>query len=140
MEEISLRDPEQDPTTEILKNVLGRSYQAYDELMQVITGQGYNLEPVWNFYKDGKAWLCKVVNKKKTVCWISVWDSYFKVAFYFTEKSAPGIYALNIEERIKTDFKQNKPVGKLLPLMFEIKNEEQIADLIRVIDYKNKIK
>ncbi|PKP08994.1 MAG: hypothetical protein CVU09_13085 [Bacteroidetes bacterium HGW-Bacteroidetes-4] len=36
----------------------------------------------WRYYNDGKAWLCKVSYKKKTVFWLSVWEAYFKVAFY----------------------------------------------------------
>ena len=50
----------------------------------------------WRYYNDGKAWLCKVVNKKKTVFWLSIWEHYFKTSFYFTEKHLESIDALNI--------------------------------------------
>ena len=32
----------------------------------------------WRYDNDGNAWLGKVVRKKKTVCWVSVWDRFFK--------------------------------------------------------------
>lgn len=85
METILLRDKEQYPAGEILMNALSDSYASFSELMAMIAGTEYRLAPEWNYYNDGKAWLCKVVYKKKTVFWLSVWDGYFQAAFYFTE-------------------------------------------------------
>lgn len=140
METIQLKDPDIAPSEEVLKNVLGESYPVYEKLMGILTGNEYGLEPVWNYYKDGKAWLCKVIYRKKTVFWLSVWEKYFKTAFYFTEKTAAGIRALEINEGIKEDFSSMEPVGKLLPLVIHMKQEEQIHDLLMVVDYKKKLK
>lgn len=49
---------------------------------------------------DGKAWLCKVVFKKKTGFWLSVWDGFFKAGFYFVERHCPGIHELEIDDSI----------------------------------------
>ena len=114
MEAPLLKDPAISPTKKVLENVLGKSYAAYEELINTI--QADNLLPSWNYYNDGKAWLCKVQFKKKTIFWLSVWDKYFKMGFYFTEKNCKGIFEMEIDEGIKKDFKEHKPVGKLLPL------------------------
>jgi hypothetical protein len=140
MEAPLLKDPAVSPTKKVLENVLGKSYSAYEELMDIIENDNYGLTPQWNYYNDGKAWLCKVQFKKKTVFWLSVWDKYFKMGFYFTEKNCKGIYELDIDDSVKKDFKERKPVGKLLPLTLVINKKQQLKDALKIIEYKKSLK
>ncbi|HNZ71178.1 MAG TPA: DUF3788 family protein [Prolixibacteraceae bacterium] len=140
MEIIQLRDPNVLPDNEIIRGFLGNSFKAFSSLMDTLSSPEWGIVANWNYYNDGKAWLCKMVHKKKTVFWLSVWDGCFKTSFYFTEKNCTGLFDLGINEDIIEDFNKNKPIGKLLPLVFEIRNEEQLYDLIKVIGYKKSIK
>lgn len=140
METQLLREQEIFPSDEVLKNVLGNIYPVYESLLNTITGSEYGLTCEWNYYNDGKSWLYKVIYKKKTVFWLSVWDGHFQIGFFFTEKHLEGIAALEIDEKIKEDFCQAKPIGKLLPMIFRIRNEGQLPDLLKVVDFKKKQK
>jgi len=140
MEEQLLRDPTTPPSEDLLRSVLKSSYPAFEEMMEVIKGAGYGLEPQWNYYKDGKAWLCKVVFKKKTVFWLSVWDGYFKAGFYFVERHCPGIHELEIDARIKQELKEARPFGTLFPVALSITGSEQVRDLLTLINYKKSLK
>lgn len=140
METPSLNDPQIFPDGKILKNTLGDSYKAYEEMIGTINGDEYGLVPQWNYYKDGKAWLCKVGYKKKTVFWLSVWDGYFKAGFYFVERHCPGVLELDIDKRIKEEFNSKKPIGTLFPLAITVTSKEQIKDLLSVINYKKGLK
>lgn len=140
METPILKDPAVSPTKKVLENALGKSYTVYEELMDTITGKNYELTPLWHYYNDGKSWLCKVQNKKKTVFWLSVWDKYFKMAFYFTEKNSEGIFALDIDENIKKGFTEHKPIGKMLPLVLAITKKAQLKDALKIIEYKKSLK
>ena len=73
----------------------------------------------WRYYQDGKAWLCKITFRKKTVVWLSAWSDCFKLGFYFTEKSGGGIPGLHIKDSIKADYLNHQPIGKLKPLVVE---------------------
>lgn len=139
-DQMLLRDPDIFPSEEVLEANLGKDvFQVYQELMIEIAEVG--LAPEWNYYRDGKAWLCKVINKKKTVFWLSVWDdNFFRTGFYFTAKNCIGIDALDINDRIKKDFSEAKSVGKLLPLILDIRKKEQLGDLLKIIDYKKSLK
>ncbi len=140
MEVQLLREQEIFPSEEVLKSVLGQVYDVWAELeMKVIQGE-FSLTLNWNYYKDGKSWLCKVSNEKKTVFWLSVWEGYFQIGFYFTEKHLDGIAALDIDEKIKEDFYKMKPVGKLLPMIFRISHKEQLIDILKVITFKKNLK
>jgi len=140
METPLLKDPDVYPSDEILRSVLKDSYPAYEETMKQIIGADHGLVPQWNYYKDGKAWLCKVGFKKKTVFWLSVWNGYFKVGFYFVERHCPGVLELDIDKSIKEDFTSKKPIGTLLPLAIEMRRKDQVSDLLKVIEYKKTLK
>jgi len=130
-----LRDAAIYPTNDVLKNVLCESYVAFETLTNSLINElGWVLE--WNYYKDGKSWLCKVCAKKKTVFWLSVWEGFFKTTFYFTEKHLEGLATLSISEQIKEDFCRMKPIGKLLPMVISIDKQEQLADLLKIIRFK----
>ena len=65
METQLLREQDVFPEKEVLKNALGDSYLIFEELMERITAPEYGLVANWNFYKDGKAWICKITFRKK---------------------------------------------------------------------------
>lgn len=81
-----------------------------------------------------------MVNGKKTVLWLSAWDGFIKTSFYFTEKTQPGVFELEIAEKIKQDFKQVDKVGKLIPLILDIDSEDRLDDLKKIILYKKSLK
>lgn len=140
MERPLLNDKETTVTREVLQKTLGKSYNVYEKMVEKITRPGYDLEIVWRFYNDGKAWLCKVINKKKTIFWLSVWDGFFKTSFYFAERHCAGIEELDIDKSIKDDLKSGKSFGTLFPVTMKISSEEQIGDLLKIVEYKKKVK
>ena len=139
-EKILLRDKEIEPSNEVLENVLGKElFNIYQEIIKIFADE-FSLEPQWQFYKDGNAWLCKVVDKKKTILWLSVWENYIKTGFYFTEKTGTGVLGLDIDNQIKEVFEVAKPIGKLIPLIIDINQQKQIKDLKEVVKYKKGLK
>ena len=139
-ETILLREKETEPTDKVLENALGKElFIIYQELIEIFTNE-FSLETQWRFYKDGKAWLCKIVYQKKTILWLSIWEGYIKTGFYFTEKTGIGVLGLDIDNKIKAEFEVAKPVGKLIPLIIDINQQKQIEDLKEVIKYKKALK
>lgn len=136
-----MRDPDIFPSDKVLKDALGATvYSAFDSFLGTITGDGYGLTAEWRYYNDGKAWLCKVMHKKKTVMWLSVWEGFFKASFFFTEKNLEGAAGLDISDAIKQQFALAKPVGRLISMIIEINNNGQLGDLLTVVRYKMSLK
>jgi len=127
------------PTNEVLKSVLCDSYVVFEELTSKITND-FGLILEWNYYKDQQSWLCKVLNKKKNVFWLSVWDKFFKATFFFTEKHLEGFSMLDVSENIKENLCMSKPIGKLLPLLLDINSKNQLEDLLKIIEFKKSLK
>lgn len=137
-----LRDSEVFPTDEVLKDALGdTAWCIWNYFLGTIAGEEYGMIGVeWKFYSDGKAWLGKAVHKKKTVMWLSVWEGFFRVSFFFTEKHADAILALDISENIKKEFAKAKPAGRLIPMILDINDEKQSGDLLTVVRFKKSLK
>lgn len=140
MEKQLLIDENIFPDEKTLKETATNLYPLYEEIINTITDKTFNLAVEWRYYKDGKSWLCKATYKKKTVFWLSVWEDYFKVSFYFTEKTEKKVYELDIERRLKEEFRDSKIIGKLKPLIININDKSQIKDLLKIIEYKKNLK
>ncbi|MBK5722120.1 DUF3788 family protein [Dysgonomonas sp. Marseille-P4677] len=132
-----LRDPEIFPSNEVLRNALGNSvYNVLESFIETVTNEKYGLTIEWRFYNDGKAWLGKLVHKKKTILWLSVWNGFFKTSFFFTEKHLEAISALDISEKIKEEFCTAKSVGKLIPMLINVNESSQLTDIFTIILFK----
>ncbi len=130
-----LTNPDQEPTDKLLQDVLANQlYQTYLELQKTI--REIELSYEWRFYRDGKSWLCKITNKKKTVAWLSLWEGFIKIGFYFTEKTRVGIIDLNIDDEIKSSFVKAAPIGKLIPLTIVLESKNKIEDFRKIAKYK----
>lgn len=130
-----LRDPSREPGDKLFREILSEQlYHTHEELLKIGSEMGLSHE--WRYYNDGKAWLCKITHKKKTVAWLSLWKNTLKIGFYFTEKTGAGINSLDIDSKIKTSFSQNKPIGKLIPLTLEIDNLTKLDDFRKIAGYK----
>jgi hypothetical protein len=138
--EMLLRDEATEPRDAVLEQALGKElFGVYQELMSLAKNE-FDLVPEWRFYKDGKAWLCKIVYKKKTILWLSIWENFIKTGFYFTEKTRLGVLDLEIDPKLKGDFSDAKPIGRLLPLSVDIETKEHFKDLKAIIKYKKSLK
>ena len=138
MDAIQLTDENTFPEDTVLKKALGRAYNAYSALLKLFESNGLVHE--WRYYKDGKAWLCKVQHKKRTIVWMSAWKGCVKAAVYVPERLLEDIYNLDISEESKETIKNTKNVGKSKPCIFEIRNKTSIKDLEKVMEFKIRAK
>ena len=138
MEQQIFNNPQQPPSPELLQKELGDNYANFDAVMALLAKRG--VVPQWNYYKDGKSWLCKGQYKKKTVLWLSVWDDCFKLSFFFTEKTKGGIDTLEIVTAIKEAFRQQKAIGKLIPLIIDVRDCTPLNDIEQIVEYKMRCK
>jgi len=131
---IELNNPDIIPDENVLKQVLGKSYLAYASILELFNQNSMTYE--WRYYKDGKAWLCKVQHKKRTIVWMSAWKGFIKATIYFPEKYVTDIYGLNISQETKNSILNTKNVGKSKPCIFEIHTKSILQDFSVVMLFK----
>ncbi len=135
---IELRDESVYPDEEVLKSILGRSYSAYCDLLKLY--DDYGMEYGWRYYRDGKAWLCKVQKKKKTIVWMSAWRGYMQATVYFPEKYINDIYKLAISSEMLDKIRNTKNTGTSKPCIFEVRNRKVLDDMKKVMELKMNLK
>ena len=134
METLQLTNENIYPDESVLKAALGRSYNAFQALLKLF--EENDMVHEWRYYRDGKAWLCKVQHKKRTIIWMSAWKGYVKATMYFPLRYLDDIYALNISDETKARFEETKNVGKSKPCTFEVRNQRALKDLEIVMKLK----
>lgn len=136
MNELALTNKEQYPDLGVLETVLQESFPLYQKTVQALSVD--DIQVTWNYNNDGKAWMGKLLWKKKNLGWLHIYNNLFKITIYFTEKYRAGIETLDINPHKKSSFLQAPIVGKLLPMTFQMEQEKDISDLLCIISYKKK--
>lgn len=132
--DVELRDESVYPDDAVLKKVLGDSFAAYQALLELFKKHGLVYE--WRYYKDGKAWLCKVQKKTRTIVWMSAWKGFMQATVYIPGKHLDALYALDMADSVKARIEATKNVGKSKPCIFEVRSTAPFADLEKLIIFK----
>ena len=144
-----LRNPEIEPTNEVLADALGPANSVYKEFLAGLPNRDIQVD--WRYYTDGKAWLAKGLHKwvgvrggqnEVTAFWLSIWDGYFKVTFYIPEKTRLEALGLPLSDTVKGMMADARQMGKLkfFPLTFEVKSIEFLSDIYTITDFRKTIK
>jgi hypothetical protein len=131
---IELRDEGIFPNEQVLRAVLEQSYDSYLELLDLFSKHSMLHE--WRYYRDGKAWLCKVQKKKKTIVWMSAWRGYMQATVYFPEKHIGRLFQLDVSQETIRKIESTRMVGKFKPCTFEIRDNSLLPELEKVICLK----
>lgn len=126
MEPHVLTDKDQFPTEEIIFSHIGKSKKLWISLFGLIYTEHPEFEEQWRFYNDGKSWLMKVVKKKKTIFWLSVIKSEFRITFYFTDRIEEDLMNSSISDELKAGFKNGQKFGKIRGITITFKNKKDI--------------
>lgn len=138
MNPLILKDANEFPTPEVLERALGDSYVAFEKLNAEFAESG--IVPEWRYYNDGKAWLCKLMLKKKNLGWLHVYDKSFIVSCFFTEKHFEAIEKLDVAPEIKEAFFHSETTGRLIPMPIEVSTRELPEDIMKMIAFKKGLK
>jgi len=134
LDDLGLRDEKVFPDEKVLRNVLGKSYAAYALLIELFRQNAMTF--AWRYYRDGKAWLCKVQKQSRTIIWMSAWKGFMRATIYFPGKYLERVYQLDIGEETKCKIRLTKNVGQSKPCTFEVRDEQMLTDLAKVMQLK----
>lgn len=140
MEPIVLTDPNIQPTEELIFSIIGENSVYWEQLVDYLYDNHFDITEEWRFYNDGKSWLYKAVRKKQTLYWIGVIKDTFRVTFWFGDKAEPLIEASALPESIKESFKNARRYGQLRAISIEVFTPEDVQNIITLIELKVKLK
>ena len=146
-----LRDPNISPSGELIAQGLGKAADTFAKFIDGLKQHGITLMD-WRYYNDGKAWLSKGeykqttprgASKVKPIFWLSIWEGFFKVSFFFAESVRAELLSLPINRNTKELIESAKPMGKtmrFLPLVLDIENDSQLDDTRAITLFKLNVK
>ncbi len=140
MEPVVLTDPNVQPTDELIFSIIGENSTYWEQLVDYLYDNHFNVTEEWRFYNDGKSWLYKAVRKKQTLYWIGVIKDTFRVSFWFGDKAEPIIEASTLPESIKEGFRNAKRYGQLRAISIEVRSDDDYANVIQLVELKAKMK
>ena len=136
------------PTPEIIADGLGETAnQAYTAFIEKMQDADLSLM-AWRYYNDGKAWLSKGeykwvtkrgTNKVKPIFWLSIWEGFFRVAFFFSNATRDQLLMLPISQSAKELIQNAKAMGKTmkyLPVVFDVRDNQPIEDLLVLSQFR----
>ena len=144
-----LRNPDIRPSEDVLAKALGEANNAYVKFINKLAR--YDIQLVWRYYKDGKAWLAKGLytwmgvrggRNETTLFWLSIWDGFFKVTIFVPQKYHPDLLSLELDQEVRQMISESKQMGKLkyFPLVFEISTDVLFDDLFILLQYRKSIR
>ena len=131
-----LTDPDTFPDNDVLQQYLGGAKVIWDAFLDLVASKHPLLSIEWKYYRDGKSWLGKLSQKKKTVCWISVYQEFFKVTFYFTDKANDIIMESSLTNTLKTQWSENAKIGKIIPITVRVKKRADLKSVGTLVGLK----
>jgi hypothetical protein len=128
------------PTDEYIFSIIGPKKELWLRIMNHMKETYKDSSGDWNYYNDGKQWLFKMVNKKKTVFWSGILSDTFRITFYLGNKAEPVIESSDLPPEIKEEFHNAKRYGLIRPVSFIVRNNTDVDNVLKMIVIKNKIK
>jgi hypothetical protein len=142
MEEIekkALSDKSVIPTDDYIFSLIG-DMKFYWQIILSFAAENYNDSGSWNYYNDGKQWLFKLVNKKKTTFWAGILTDTFRVTFYFGDKAESLIASSDLPEKIKDEFKSARRYGAIRGVSISVRDQIDVDNILKLIIIKHKLK
>jgi hypothetical protein len=139
-EELILPDRQVVPTDEYIYAILGEKKILWQNIITYSTDNFKDISGVWNYYNDGKQWLFKLSQNKKTIFWGAMLKDTFRITFYFSDKVEPFLENSELPLKIKEDFKTSIRYGKIRPVSLKIFSLSDVDSVKKLIDIKIKLK
>ena len=140
MEKPSLNNPEEFPDNDVLTRLWGPAMEAWVAFIQHLEQSEPPIETEWRYYNDGKSWLFKVVQKKKTLCWVSAYPGYFKTTFYFPDCAEDLICASDVDPAYVNQFVHGQHYGKTRGLTIEIREPSDLENTKKLMEIRRQVK
>lgn len=137
---LALSNPSVYPNDDLVFSIIGERKSLWQQILKHMLDQK-DISWSWNYYNDGKQWLFKLVQKKKTVFWGAVLATgEFRITFYFADKAESLIYGSDLPQIVKENFKTAKKYGAIRPATLLVNTEDDVETVLKLAEIKMKLK
>jgi hypothetical protein len=127
------------PTEELIFSLIGSNAVFWHRIMKSAADNYNGISGGWNYYNDGKQWLFKLVQKKKTLFWASLLNDTFRVTFWFGDKAEPFIEEAMLPPAIKDEFRNARKYGAVRPVSITLREQSDADNVITLMSIKHRV-
>jgi hypothetical protein len=135
-----LNDKQIIPDDDYIFSLIGEKKIFWQKIMSHASENYKDISGSWNYYNDGKQWLFKLVQKKKTIFWAGILKDTFRITFYFGDKAEPSIEGSDLPPEIKTGFKTSRRYGAIRAITIKVLDNTDFDNVLKLIAIKHKLK
>ncbi len=139
-ENLVLSDKQIAPTDDYIFSIIGEKRILWQSIINYASENYKDISGSWNYYNDGKQWLFKLLQKKKTILWAGILKDTFRITFWFGDKTEPLIESSDLPQTIKDDFKTAKKYGSIRAVSIKMNDHADVDNVLKLIAIKHKIK
>jgi hypothetical protein len=139
-EDLVLNDKLIIPTDDYIFSIIGDKKILWQNIMNFVSENYKDISGSWNYYNDGKQWLFKLVQKKKTIFWAGILKDTFRISIWFSDKAESMINESNLPQSIKDDFKKAKKYGSIRAVSIKLYDLTDVDNVLILITIKQNIK
>ena len=129
-------DKKNKPEQKDLITALGKSYDLWQDIINLVYLKYPNAVSEWNFPGQKYGWSFKIKDKKRAIIYLLPGDKRFMVAFNFGQKAFEKIMDSNISEEIKHSLESAKVYAEGRGIRIEVKNQKPLKDISQLVDIK----
>ena len=139
-ENLILNDKTIIPDDDYIFTIIGDKKNFWQIIMNFAKENYKGISGSWNYYNDGKQWLFKLIQKKKTIFWAGILKETFRITFYFGDKAESVIDGSDLPQSIKDGFKTAKKYGLIRAVTIKVNDSSDVDNVLKLIAIKHKIK
>jgi len=124
------------PNEDMVFSIIGENALIWKQTMSYLYDNNSDITEVWRYYNDGKSWLFRTLQKKKTIFWLSILEDTFRIAFYFANRLEPIILESNLPEDMKKEYLKSKIFNKSRCIYIDVKDPKDFENIKILIDLK----
>ncbi len=132
-----LTDRNRTPTDEMIYAHLGRRRALWDALFAHLRAECPGSTAEWRYYNDGNSWLLNASRRKKTIFWLSLTGTTFRITGYFTDKAGDAIRKSALPGEMKKPFLEDAGPGKLRGITITFRTKTDLAHAKTLIALKS---
>jgi hypothetical protein len=124
------------PNDKMLSEILGKSYNRWNEIKKHLNSEYDDLIEEWKFYGKKSGWILKTLKKKRNLFFFTPVKDYFRIAFVFGDKAAAEIEKSDLPENIKVTLKNAKKYAEGRGIQIEVKSSDDIEIFRKLVKIK----
>ena len=131
-----LSDKNKIPNEAMVFSIIGDKELVWKQTMSYLYDRNNDISEVWKYYNDGKSWLFRILQKKKTICWIKILDDTFRIAFWFANRLEPIIIESRLPDKMKEEYLNSKTFNKSRCIFIDVQDSKDFENIKTLIDLK----